>query len=92
MLKGLLVCYGVVMTTFFSVGISGYWAFGNQAKGTILQNFMVDDHHKPLLPNWVLLMTNVFTLLQVAAVSVVSFSLSFTLLVSFQLSSIYTAV
>ncbi|KAI9156806.1 hypothetical protein LWI28_012517 [Acer negundo] len=71
MLKGLLVCYGVVMTTFFSVGISGYWAFGNQAKGTILQNFMVDDHHKPLLPIWVLLMTNVFTLLQVAAVSVV---------------------
>ncbi|KAK0592976.1 hypothetical protein LWI29_028463 [Acer saccharum] len=71
MLKGLLVCYGVVITTFFSVGISGYWAFGNQAKGTILQNFMVDDHHKPLLPNWVLLMTNVFTLLQVAAVSVV---------------------
>ncbi|KAK1571697.1 hypothetical protein Q3G72_021537 [Acer saccharum] len=71
MLKGLLVCYGVVITTFFSVGISGYWAFGNQAKGTILQNFMVDDHHKPLLPNWVLLMTNVFTLPQVAAVSVV---------------------
>ncbi|KAK0593496.1 hypothetical protein LWI29_037662 [Acer saccharum] len=42
---------------------------GKMLKG--LLNFMVDDHHKPLLPNWVLLMTNVFTLPQVAAVSVV---------------------
>lgn len=55
--------------TFFSVAISGYWAFGNQTKGVILINFMVDE--KPLLPTWVLLMTNVLTLLQVAAVSVV---------------------
>ncbi|KAJ9159841.1 hypothetical protein P3X46_025305 [Hevea brasiliensis] len=69
MFKGLLVCYAVVATTFFSVAISGYWAFGNQAKGTVLMNFMPDD--KPLLPFWVLLMTNVFTLLQVAAVTVV---------------------
>ncbi|GFS43034.1 transmembrane amino acid transporter family protein [Actinidia rufa] len=28
MFKGLLVCYAVVISTFFSVGISGYWAFG----------------------------------------------------------------
>ncbi|XP_062000635.1 GABA transporter 1-like isoform X1 [Rosa rugosa] len=69
MLKGLCVCYAVVLSTFFSVAISGYWAFGNQAKGTILLNFLVDE--KPLLPTWVLLMTNVFTFLQVAAVSVV---------------------
>lgn len=69
MFKGLLVCYAVVVTTFFSVAISGYWAFGNQAKGTVIMNFMPDD--KPLLPTWILLMTNVFTLLQVAAVTVV---------------------
>ncbi|XP_048442297.1 GABA transporter 1 [Pyrus x bretschneideri] len=69
MFKGLCVCYAVVLSTFFSVGISGYWAFGNQAKGTILLNFLVDG--KPLLPTWVLLMTNVFTFLQVSAVSVV---------------------
>ncbi|RVW69624.1 GABA transporter 1 [Vitis vinifera] len=43
MFKGLCVCYAVVLTTFFSVAISG----------------------------WVLLMTNVFTLLQVSAVSLV---------------------
>jgi hypothetical protein len=59
--------------TFFSVAISGYWAFGNQTKGVILINFMVDE--KPSLPTWVLLMTNVLTLLQVAAVSVVRSSL-----------------
>ncbi|KAL6130297.1 hypothetical protein ACLB2K_068678 [Fragaria x ananassa] len=69
MFKGLCVCYTVVLSTFFSVSISGYWAFGNQAKGTVLLNFLVDE--KPLLPTWVLLMTNVFTFLQVSAVSVV---------------------
>ncbi|PRQ56315.1 putative amino acid transporter, transmembrane domain-containing protein [Rosa chinensis] len=69
MLKGLCVCYAVVLSIFFSAAISGYWAFGNQAKGTILLNFLVDE--KPLLPTWVLLRTNVFTFLQVAAVSVV---------------------
>ncbi|KAB5544060.1 hypothetical protein DKX38_012172 [Salix brachista] len=71
MFKGLLVCYAVIIMTFFSVAISGYWAFGNQTKGVILMNFVVDE--KPSLPTWVLLMTNVFTLLQVAAVSVFSY-------------------
>ncbi|XP_028072815.1 GABA transporter 1-like isoform X2 [Camellia sinensis] len=66
MFKGLLVCYAVVISTFFSVAISGYWAFGNQSQGSILQNFMLDG--KPLVPRWFLLMTNVFTLLQVIAV------------------------
>ncbi|XP_075643593.1 GABA transporter 1-like isoform X2 [Castanea sativa] len=67
MFKGLCVCYAVVVSTFFSVAISGYWAFGNQARGTVLANFMVDE--KSLLPTWVLLMTNVFTLSQVVAVT-----------------------
>ncbi|XAR72171.1 hypothetical protein NMG60_11018720 [Bertholletia excelsa] len=66
MFKGLLVCYSVVISTFFSVGISGYWAFGNRSQGSILQNFMLDG--KPLVPKWFLLMTNVFTFLQVIAV------------------------
>lgn len=69
MFKGLCVCYSVIVTTYFSVAISGYWAFGNQAMGTVLSNFMGDE--KPLLPTWFLLMTNVFTLLQVSAVTVV---------------------
>jgi hypothetical protein len=70
MFKGLLVCYAVILTTFFSVAISGYWVFGNQAMGTILANFM--GNGKPLLPTWFLLMTNIFTLLQISAVAVVS--------------------
>jgi hypothetical protein len=70
MFKGLCICYAVIVMTFFSVGISGYWAFGNQAKGTVLANFMGND--MPLLPTWFLLITNVFTLLQISAVSVVS--------------------
>jgi hypothetical protein len=70
MFKGLCVCYAVIFTTFFSVAISGYWAFGNQAMGTILANFM--GNQKPLLPTWFLLMTNVFTVIQISAVTVVS--------------------
>jgi hypothetical protein len=69
MFKGLCVCYAVILTTFFSVAISGYWVFGNQSMGTILANFM--GNGKPLLPTWFLLMTNVFTLLQISAVAVV---------------------
>ncbi|KAL0303411.1 UNVERIFIED_CONTAM: GABA transporter 1 [Sesamum radiatum] len=41
MFKGLLVCYSVVISTFFSVAISGYWAFGNEAEASVLSNFMV---------------------------------------------------
>ncbi|XP_030451316.1 GABA transporter 1-like [Syzygium oleosum] len=74
MFKGLCVCYSVIVTTYFSVGISGYWAFGNQSKGTILTNFMGET--KPLLPTWFLLMTNIFCLLQISAVTVVYLQLS----------------
>ncbi|KAK0593298.1 hypothetical protein LWI29_034505 [Acer saccharum] len=69
MFKGLCMCYGVIISTFFSVAISGYWAFGNQSKGTILYNFMGDE--KPLLPTWFLLMTNIFTLMQLIAVTLI---------------------
>lgn len=71
MFKGLCVCYAVIAATFFSVAISGYWAFGNQAKGLILTNFL-DDDGKPLVPKWFILMTNLFTILQLSAVAVVS--------------------
>ncbi|KAG2672326.1 hypothetical protein I3760_13G035200 [Carya illinoinensis] len=69
MFKGLCVCYAVIATTFLSVAISGYWAFGNQAMGTVLSNFMGNE--KPLLPTRFLLMINVFTLSQISAVTVV---------------------
>ncbi|XP_057781907.1 GABA transporter 1 [Salvia miltiorrhiza] len=69
MFKGLCMCYAVVLSTFFSVSISGYWAFGNQAEGLILSNFLKDG--KSLLPKWFILMTNAFTILQLSAVAVV---------------------
>ncbi|WCJ41702.1 Transmembrane amino acid transporter family protein [Euphorbia peplus] len=69
MFKGLCICYTIVIITFFSVGISGYWAFGNKAEGLILTNFVTDG--KPLVPKWFVLMTNVFTMLQLSAVGVV---------------------
>lgn len=69
MFKGLCVCYSVIATTYFGVAVSGYWAFGNETSGTIIANFM--GQGKPLLPTWFLLMINIFTLVQVLAVTVV---------------------
>ncbi|ONI01036.1 hypothetical protein PRUPE_6G118000 [Prunus persica] len=69
MFKGLCLCYAVVIMTFSSVAISGYWAFGNQAEGLILSNFL--DDGKPLVPKWFIFMTNIFTILQLSAVGVV---------------------
>ncbi|MED6132925.1 Sodium- and chloride-dependent GABA transporter 1 [Stylosanthes scabra] len=70
MFKGLCICYAVIVVTFFGAAISGYWAFGNQAAGLILNNFM-DNNRKPLLPKWFIYMTNIFTIAQLAAVGVV---------------------
>lgn len=69
MFKGLCICYTIVIVTFFSVAISGYWAFGNQAEGLILSNFTHNGNH--LVPKWFILMTNIFTILQLSAVGVV---------------------
>ncbi|PPD66507.1 hypothetical protein GOBAR_DD36613 [Gossypium barbadense] len=68
MFKGLCVCFGVIVSTYFSVAISGYWAFGNQSQPSILSNFM--DENRPLLPSWFLLLTNIFTLMQLATITV----------------------
>ncbi|XP_039012779.1 GABA transporter 1-like [Hibiscus syriacus] len=69
MFKGLCVCYTVLTVTFFTVAISGYWAFGNESEGLLLSNFL--DDGKPLVPKWFILMTNLFTILQLSAVGVV---------------------
>ncbi|KAK8536083.1 hypothetical protein V6N13_104679 [Hibiscus sabdariffa] len=69
MFKGLCICFGVIVSTYFSVAISGYWAFGNQSQPTILSNFMAET--RPLLPTWFLLLTNIFTLVQLVAVTVI---------------------
>ncbi|KAL8480943.1 hypothetical protein ACS0TY_026897 [Phlomoides rotata] len=69
MFKGLCICYTVVTATFFSVSISGYWAFGNKAEGLILTNFV--SHGKALVSESFILITNAITILQLSAVAVV---------------------
>ncbi|KAJ8433604.1 hypothetical protein Cgig2_016534 [Carnegiea gigantea] len=69
MFKGLCICYSVLSVTFFSVAVSGYWAFGNQAQGQILSNFIVNG--KALLPKWFIFMTNAFVIIQLVAVGLV---------------------
>ncbi|WVZ02033.1 hypothetical protein V8G54_022839 [Vigna mungo] len=69
MFKGLCVCYFVLIVTFFSVSVSGYWAFGNESEGLVLSNFV--DNGKPLVPTWFIYMTNIFTVTQLSAVGVV---------------------
>ncbi|KAI7746645.1 hypothetical protein M8C21_014207 [Ambrosia artemisiifolia] len=70
MFKGLCVCYTVITTTFFSVSVSGYWAFGNESAGLILSNF-IDHDNNPLVPKWFFIMINILTILQLSAVATV---------------------
>ncbi|KAF3327696.1 GABA transporter 1-like protein [Carex littledalei] len=69
MFKGLCLCYTIVIATFFTVAISGYWAFGNNAAGTLISNFTIDGVN--LIPNWLLTITNIFILLQLSAVALI---------------------
>ncbi|KAL5152079.1 GABA transporter 1 [Glycine soja] len=65
MLKSLCVCFVVVLFSFFTVAISGYWAFGNQAEGLIFSSFV--DNNKPLAPKWLIYMPNICTIAQLTA-------------------------
>ncbi|KAG6761796.1 hypothetical protein POTOM_035032 [Populus tomentosa] len=69
MFKGLCICYTVLSLTFFSVAISGYWAFGNKSEPLVISNFLADG--QTLVPKWFVLMVNIFTILQLSAVAVV---------------------
>ncbi|KAK4279572.1 hypothetical protein QN277_011331 [Acacia crassicarpa] len=69
MFKGLCLCYAVVVTNYFSVAISGYWAFGNQTFPTIMGSFV--EEQKLLVPKWFLVMTHLFILVQVLGVTVI---------------------
>ncbi|KAJ0663161.1 putative amino acid transporter, transmembrane domain-containing protein [Helianthus annuus] len=70
MFKGLCICYTVIIVTFLSVSVSGYWAFGNKASALVLSNF-IDHDGNPLVPRWFIMMINIFTILQLSAVSAV---------------------
>lgn len=77
MVKGLCMCYTVVIITFFSVAISGYWAFGNKANGLIFTNFLNPETNHYLVPTWFIFLINLFTVLQLSAVAVVSIYITY---------------
>jgi hypothetical protein len=70
MFKGLCICYTVVVSTFFSVAVSGYWAFGNGSAGNIFSN-LAPAGEPSLVPNWLLFTANICVILQLFAVALV---------------------
>ncbi|KAI4368031.1 hypothetical protein MLD38_016643 [Melastoma candidum] len=70
MVKGLLMCYSVIFITFYSVAVSGYWAFGNQSNSNILKS-LLPDNGPSLAPTWVLGLGVIFVLLQLFAIGLV---------------------
>ncbi|XP_070038963.1 probable GABA transporter 2 isoform X2 [Nicotiana tomentosiformis] len=70
MLKGLMLCYSVILVTFYSASVSGYWVFGNKANSNILKSLMPDEGPS-LAPTWVLGLAVVFILLQLFAIGLV---------------------
>lgn len=70
MFKGLCMCYGVISVTFYSVAVTGYWAFGNNAHANILKSIMPDEG-PTLAPTWLLALSIIFVLLQLFAIAMV---------------------
>ncbi|KAL3331463.1 hypothetical protein AABB24_035005 [Solanum stoloniferum] len=70
MLKGLMLCYSVILVTFYSASVSGYWVFGNKSNSNILKSLMPDEGPS-LAPTWVLGLAIVFILLQLFAIGLV---------------------
>lgn len=71
MQKGIALCYTVVLITFYPVAISGYWAFGNQASGNIVDN-LAPDKGPELLPTWLLGILSIAIVAQLLAIGLVS--------------------
>ncbi|CAN1743800.1 Probable GABA transporter 2 [Linum perenne] len=71
MLKGLVMCYSVILVTFYSVSISGYFVFGNKSSSNIIQNF-IPDQGPALAPTWVLGGATLCVLFQLLAIGLVN--------------------
>ncbi|MCL7029546.1 hypothetical protein MKW94_003339 [Papaver nudicaule] len=70
MVKGLLMCYTVIVLTFYSTSVSGYWAFGSQSDSNVLRNLLPDDG-PALAPTWVMGLIVIFVILQLLAIGLV---------------------
>nr|XP_018678279.1 PREDICTED: probable GABA transporter 2 isoform X3 [Musa acuminata subsp. malaccensis] len=70
MVKGLMLCYSVIIVTFYSAAVSGYWAFGNKVNSNVLDS-LLPDSGPSLAPTWLLGLAVVFVLLQLLAIGLV---------------------
>ncbi|CAH9068932.1 unnamed protein product [Cuscuta europaea] len=70
MVKGLAMCYSVILVTFYSAAVSGYWVFGNKSSSNILKSLLPDEGPQ-LAPTWVLGLGVIFVLLQLLAIGLV---------------------
>ncbi|KAI5073250.1 hypothetical protein GOP47_0011263 [Adiantum capillus-veneris] len=69
MVRGLHLCYVATITTFFSVAITGYWAFGNSSNSNIFLS-MVSDIGTTYIPSWMFILGNLSMIVQLIAGSV----------------------
>lgn len=79
MIKGIGLCYSVVIITFYPVAVSGYWAFGNQAQGNIFDNLAPSDAPQ-LLPQWLVGIASIAIVLQLLPIGLVRFASTSSLL------------
>lgn len=70
MVKGLVLCYLVIIVTFCSVSISGYLVFGNKSSPNILNSFL-PIQGPALAPKWLVGLTVGLVLLQLFAITLV---------------------
>ncbi|CAA6665880.1 unnamed protein product [Spirodela intermedia] len=70
MVKGLTLCYTVIVITFYPTAVSGYWAFGNKVNSNVLKTLMPDEGPS-LAPTWLLGLAAVFVLLQLFSIGLV---------------------
>ncbi|KAI5073768.1 hypothetical protein GOP47_0011781 [Adiantum capillus-veneris] len=69
MVRGLTVCYGVAIATFFPVAVAGYWAFGNKANGVVLLN-LFEPKQFCLVPRWLYFSANACACVQLVVYTV----------------------
>eukprot|EP00249_Psilotum_nudum_P007626 c20705_g1_i1 orf=179-1555(+) len=70
MVRGLMICYAVTLVTFFSVAVSGYWAFGNASNGIIFNN-MFSQRGESFIPRWLFFTGYALVFLQLIVAAVI---------------------
>jgi hypothetical protein len=79
MVKAIALCYTVVVATFYSVSIAGYWAFGNDAQGNLFDN-LVPSYGPQLNPTWLVAISGFSIVAQLLANGLVRHHLKLSIL------------